>query len=96
MPARTKDAHSYPALTRAEADAWRDLHRQLATARTLRDVQEIAAQTAPPQGKRVYAHLRSFVRTLTPPRHATRSEHYVYNKLRLRLAAAANQRSAKK
>jgi hypothetical protein len=77
-------ARTYPTLTRAEAAAWRDLHRQFAKARTLKDAKAIAAQTAPPHAKRFYAHLRSFVRTLTPPRRGTRSEIYVYRKLRLR------------
>ena len=75
-------------MTRAEAKAWRDLHRQLATTRTLKDAREIAAQVAPPHAKRFYAHLRSFVRTVKPPRHGTRSELYVYNKLRLRFTQA--------
>ncbi len=78
-------ARAYPTLTRAEAEAWRDLHRQLAKARTLKDARVIAAQNAPPHAKRFYAHLRSFVRTLTPPRRGTRSEIYVYRKLRLGL-----------
>ena len=95
MPRRKTDAHTYPALTRAEADAWRDLHRQLARTRTLQDAKEVAAQTAPPHAKRFYAHLRSFVRTLKPPRHGTRSELYVYGKLRLRFAATATERHAK-
>ena len=85
-----------PALTRAEAEAWRDLHRQLSRTRTLEDAKEVAAQTAPPQARRFYAHLRSFVRTLDPPRDGTRSEVYVYNKLRLRFAGAAAERRAKK
>lgn len=85
MPTRKANARTYPTLTHAEAAAWRTLHRQLARARTLQDAQDIAVQTAPPHAKRFYTHLRSFVRTLTPPRHGTRSELYVYNKLRLRL-----------
>ena len=86
MPTRKTDAHTHSALTRAEADAWRDLHRQLARTRTLEEAKEVAAQTAPPYAKRFYAHLRSFVRTLKPPRRGTRSELYVYGKLRLRFA----------
>jgi hypothetical protein len=86
MPTRKADARAYPTITRAEAEAWRDLHRQLARARTLRDAKDIAAQPAPPQARRFYAHLRSFVRTLKPPRRGTRSELYVYGKLRLRFA----------
>jgi hypothetical protein len=89
MPTRTAAARTYPALTRAEAEAWRDLHRQLARTRTLQDAKDVAAQTAPPHARRFYAHLRSFVRTLRPPRHGTRSELYVYNKLRLRFVRAA-------
>ena len=90
MPARKKSARSYPTLTSAEAHAWRDLHRQLARTRTLKDAKRIAAQAAPPHAKRFYAHLRSFVRTLEPPRRGTRSELYVYRKLRLRFV---NRRS---
>jgi hypothetical protein len=89
MPARKKAAHTYPKLTRAEADAWRDLHRRLARMRTLQDVKEVASQAAPPHAKRFYEHLRSFVRTLRPPRDGTRSELYVYIKLRLRFARTA-------
>jgi glycine/D-amino acid oxidase-like deaminating enzyme len=70
----------------AEAEAWRDLHRQLARTRTLQDAKDIAAQAAPPHAKRFYAHLRSFVRTLKSPRRGTRSELHVYGKLRLRFA----------
>ncbi|HEY1913322.1 MAG TPA: hypothetical protein VGG73_20515 [Vicinamibacterales bacterium] len=98
MPARKTDARKYPTLTRTEADAWRGLHRQLARTRTLRDAMEVAAQPAPPHAKRFYAHLRSFVRTLKPPRRGTRSELYVYGKLRLRFAhhaQAAARRSAR-
>lgn len=86
MPARKADARTYPTITRAEAEAWRDLHRQLAKTRTLQDVQDIAAQAAPPHATRFYAHLRSFVRTLEPPRRGTRSELHVYRALRLRFA----------
>ena len=86
MPARKSDARTYPTITRAEADAWRDLHRQLAMTRTLQDAKDIAARTAPPHGKRFYTHLRSFVRTLKSPRHGTRSELYVYDRLRRRFA----------
>ena len=89
---RKPNARTYPAITRAEAEAWRDLHRQLAKARTLRDAKEIAAQTAPPHAERFYAHLRSFVRTLKLPRRATRSEMHVYRKLRLRLDGAKIKR----
>ena len=91
MPTRKTDARTYPTLTRAEADAWRNLHRQLAKTRTLQDAKEVAIQAAPPHAKRFYAHLRSFVRTLKPPRHGTRSELYVYGKLRLRFAHNAQQ-----
>ena len=84
MPARKTAARTYPTITRAEAEAWRDLHRQLAKARTLQDASDIAAGAAPPHAKRFYAHLRSFVRTLRPPRSGTRSELYVYAKLRVR------------
>ena len=76
----------YPTITRAEAEAWRDLHRQLARTRTLQDAKDIAVKAAPPHAKRFYAHLRSFVRTLKSPRRGTRSELYVYRKLRLRFA----------
>jgi hypothetical protein len=86
MPTRKTDARTYPTITRAEAEAWRDLHRQLASTRTLQDAKDIAAQAAPPHAKRFYTHLRSFVRTLKPPRRGTRSELYVYGKLRLRFA----------
>ena len=86
MPTRKKNARTYPTITRAEAEAWRDLHRQLASTRTLQDAKDIAAQAAPPHAKRFYAHLGSFVRTLKPPRRGTRSELYVYGKLRLRFA----------
>ena len=96
MPTRKTEAHTHPALTRGEADAWRDLHRQLARTRTLEDAKEVAAQTAPPHAKGFYAHLRSFVRTLKPPRRGTRSELYVYTKLRLRFARMAAERHAKK
>ena len=88
MPARRTDARTYPTITRAEAGAWRDLHRLLAKARTLQDAKDIAAQAAPPHAKRFYAHLRSFVRTLQSPRHGTRSELYVYGKLRVRFTAS--------
>ena len=64
MPTQKADARTYPTITRAEAEAWRDLHRQLARTRTLQDAKDIAAQPAPPHAKRFYAHLRSFVRTL--------------------------------
>ena len=63
-------------------------HRQLAGTRTLQDAKDIAAQAAPPQAERFYAHLRSFVRTLESPRRGTRSELYVYGKLRRRFANA--------
>jgi hypothetical protein len=86
MSAPRAAARTYATITRAEADAWRDLHRQLARTRTIRDAKVIAAQAAPPHAKRFYAHLRSFIRTLEPPRHGTRSEAYVYRKLRLRFA----------
>src|SRR5262249_33520118 len=76
----------YPTITRAEAEAWRDLHRQLARTRTLQDAKDIAAQAAPPHAKRFYSHLRSFVRTLKTPRRGTRSELYVYGKLRVQFA----------
>jgi hypothetical protein len=88
MPGKP-DPRTYPSLTRAEAKAWRDLHRQLAKTRTLQDVKQVAAQTAPPHAGRFYAHLRSFVRTLRPPRRGTRSELYVYRRLRLRFGGAA-------
>jgi len=80
--------HTYPTITRAEAEAWRDLHRLLARTRTLQGAKAIAAQTAPAHAKRFYAHLRSFVRTLNLPRHGTRSELYVYAKLRLRFTVS--------
>ena len=86
MPTRKTDARAYPTITRAETEAWRALHRQLARARTLDDAKAIAAQPAPPHAKRFFAHLRSFVRTLKSPRRGTRSELYVYGKLRLRFA----------
>lgn len=86
MPTRKTDARMYPTITRAEADAWRDLHRQLARTRTLQEVKDIAAQPAPPHAKRFYTHLRAFVRTLKSPRRGTRSELHVYGKLRLRFA----------
>ena len=86
MRTRKADARTYAMITRAEAEAWRDLHRQLARTRTLKDAKDIAAQSAPPHAKRFYAHLRSFVRTLKSPRRGTRSELYVYRKLRLRFA----------
>ena len=86
MPPRRAGTRTYPTITRAEADAWRDLHRQLARTRTLEDAKDIAARAAPPHAGRFYAHLRSFVRTLTLPRRGTRSELYVYGKLRLRFA----------
>lgn len=82
------DARTYPTITRAEAAAWRDLHHQLAKARTLQDAKDIASQPAPPHAKRFYANLRSFVRALEPPRRGTRSELHVYGKLRLRFANA--------
>jgi hypothetical protein len=81
MPTRRADTRTYPTITRAEAKAWRDLHRQLARTRTLQDAKDIAAQPAPPHAKRFYTHLRSFVRTLKSPRRGTRSERYVYGKL---------------
>jgi hypothetical protein len=84
MPTRKTAARTYPTLTRAEAEAWRDLHRQLSSTRTLQDAKEIAAQAVPAHAERFYAHLRSFLRTLNLPRHGTRSELYVYGKLRLR------------
>jgi hypothetical protein len=85
MPRRKTDGHTYPTLTPTDAAAWRDLHRRLARTRTLQDAKEIAAEAAPPHANRFYAHLRSFVRTLQPPRrHGTRSELYVYGKLRVR------------
>jgi len=94
MPTRTTDARMYPTLTRAEANAWRHLHRQLAKTRTLQDAKKVAAQAPPPHAKRFYEHLRSFVRTLRPPRHGTRSELYVYRKLRLRFAPTRRQQAA--
>ena len=54
MPTRKTDARTYPTLTRAEADAWRNLHRQLARTRTLQDAKEVATQAAPPHAKRFY------------------------------------------
>ncbi len=92
MPARKTDAHTYSTITSAEAAAWRRLHRELARTRTLQDAKEVAAQAAPPHAKRFYAHLRSFVRTLKPPRYGTRSELYVYGKLRLRFTQAPGRR----
>lgn len=94
MRTRKTDTRTYPTLTRAEAHAWRDLHRQLAGARTPEDAKRIAAQDAPPHATRFYAHLRSFIRTLEPPRRGTRSELYVYEKLRLRFAGAEGQAPA--
>jgi hypothetical protein len=96
VPTRTTDARPHSTLARAEADAWRALHRELARTRTLQDAKEVAAQAAPSHAKRFYAHLRSFVRTLRPPRHGTRSELYVYAKLRLRFARTAADRPATK
>jgi hypothetical protein len=90
MTARKADARKYPTITRAEAEAWRDLHRQLAKTRTLQDAKAIAAQAAPPHAKRFYAHLRSFVRTLELPRRGTRSELHVYRKLRPRFATSVS------
>src|SRR4029078_12147843 len=86
MAARKADARTYPTITRAEAEAWRDLHRQRARTRPLQDAKAIPAQAAPPHATRFYAHLRSFVRTLKSPRRGTRSELYVYDRLRLRFA----------
>jgi len=86
MTTRRTGARTYPTITRAEADAWRDLHRQLARTRTLQDAKDIAAQAVPPHAKRFYTHLRSFVRTLELPRRGTRSELYVYGRLRRRFA----------
>jgi len=88
MPTQKASARTFPTITRAEAEACRDLHRQLARMRTLEDAKELAAQTPPAHAKRFYAHLRSFVRTLDVPRHWTRSEVYVYGKLRLRFSAS--------
>jgi hypothetical protein len=96
MSPRNTDARTIPSITRAEADAWRDLHRQLARTRTLQDAKEVAAQTAPPHAKRFYAHLRSFVRTLKPPRYGSRSEQHVYGKLRLRFTGVTTKGRAKK
>lgn len=96
MSTRRTNARVYPRLTRAEAHAWRDLHRHLARTRTIQDAKDVAAQAAPAHAKRFYAHLRSFVRTLKPPRHGTRSELYVYGKLRERFARPATGRDAKK
>jgi len=93
MPTRKADARTYPTITRAEAGAWRDLHRQLARTRTLQDAKDIAAQAAPPHANRFYTHLRSFVRTLKSPRRGTRSELYVYGKLRLRFANGGQPRN---
>jgi hypothetical protein len=84
MPTRKADARTYSTITRSEAEAWRNLHRQLARTRTLQDAKDLAAQAAPPHAKRFYAHLRAFVRTLESPRRGTRSERHVYAKLRLR------------
>ena len=89
MSPRKAAVRTYPTITRAEAEAWRALHRQLARARTLQDAKDIATQVPPPHAKRFYAHLRSFVRTLKSPRRGTRSELYVYGKLRLRFAEGA-------
>ena len=86
MPTRKADVRMYTTITRAEAEAWRDLHRQLASTRTLQDAKDIPGKAAPPHAKRFYAHLRSFVRTLKSPRRGTRSELHVYRKLRLRFA----------
>ncbi len=58
----------------------------MARTRTLQNAKDIATQAAPPHAKRFYAHLRSFVRTLKSPRRGTRSQLYVYGKLRLRFA----------
>jgi hypothetical protein len=90
MPAPKADARAYPTLTRAEVAAWRELHRQLAGTQTLQEAKDIAAQAAPPHATRFYAHLRSFVRTLDLPAQGTRSELYVYRKLRVRFTASAN------
>ena len=54
MPTRKTDERTYPTITRAEAEAWRDLHRQLARTRTLQDAKDIAAQATPPHAKRFY------------------------------------------
>ena len=90
MPKRKTDARTrtYPTITPGEAEAWRDLHRQLASTRTIQDAKAIAAQVAPAHAERFYAHLRSFVRTLHLPRYGSRSERYVYGKLRLRFTAS--------
>jgi len=95
MLGRRPDKRTYPTLTRAEAAAWRDLHRQLAATKTLQDAKGVAAQPVPVHAKRFYAHLRSFVRTLKPPRRGTRSELHVYNKLRVRYTQTAARRSTK-
>ena len=71
-------------LTRAQADAWRALHRQLARTKTRRDAQRVAKQVAPPHAKPFYVHLRYFLQTDKTPRGATRSERYVYRKLLVR------------
>ena len=89
MPTRKDAARTYATVTRAEAEAWRELHRQLARTRTLQDAKAIAKQVAPANAKRFYTHLRSFVRTLDVPPKGTRSEQYVYAKLRVRFTASS-------
>jgi hypothetical protein len=70
--------------TRAEAEAWRALHRQLAAAKTYREIEKLAKHEPPPNARRYYANLRAFLRGVATPRGATRSERFVFRKLRLR------------
>jgi hypothetical protein len=70
--------------SRAQAEAWRALHRQLAQAKTYRQVETVARQEPPPHAARYYSNLRHFLRTFAAPRGASRSERFVYRKLQLR------------
>jgi hypothetical protein len=79
-----------PGRSRAELEAWRDLHRKLAGATTYSGAKLIANGGVPPHGERFFSNLGRFLRTFRPPARASRSELYVYQKLLRRFADAGD------
>ena len=90
MARRRAAAQKRPGPSRAELDAWRGLHRKLAGATTLTRAKSIAQGAVPPHGRRFDSNLGHFLNTFDPPKRASRSELYVYQKLLCRFADAGD------
>ena len=90
MARRKTAAQKSPGPSRAELEAWRGLHRKLAGASTLNGARLIAQGAVPPHGQRFYSNLGRFLKTFDPPKRASRSELYVYQKLLRRFADAGD------